>query len=376
MQPLQASYKKNKSKLPMPSIILALLLLISSASPTSSCTEKEKTYLLQFLTGLSHDAGLAMSWQGSDCCKWEGITCNQNGTVIKVSLPSKGLEGHISRSLENLTGLQHLNLSYNSMYGGLPWELVSSSSIMVLDVSFNQLNGDLHEMSYSTPGQPLQVLDISSNLFTGHFTSVTWKEMENLITLNASNNSFTGQIPTHFCNISPSFAVLELGYNHFSGIVPSGLGNCSMLKVLKADHNNLSETLPDELFNATSLEYLSFANNNLHGSLDATQIINLRYLETLDLGGNNFTGMIPDSIGQLSRLKELHLDHNNMSGELPSSLASCPNLRTIDLKSNNFSGELAKVIKVGRFLNSPGGRASRVAYSSPFIKWAGLTRCV
>jgi Leucine-rich repeat (LRR) protein len=167
--------------------------------------------------------------------------------------------------------------------------------------------------------------------------------MDNLITLNASNNSFSGQIPTHFCNISPSFAVLELCYSHFSGRVPSGLGNCSMLKVLKADHNNLSETLPDELFNATSLEYLSFANNNLHGSLDATRIINLRYLETLDLGGNNFTGMIPDSIGQLSRLKELHLDHNNMSGELPSSLASCPNLRTIDLKSNNFSGELSKV---------------------------------
>jgi hypothetical protein len=126
----------------MPSIILALLLLISSASPTSSCTEQERNSL-QFLTGLSHDAG---SWQGSDCCTWQGINCNQNGTVIKVSLPSKGLEGHISRSLENLTGLQHLNLSYNSMYGGLPPELVSTSSIMVLDVSFNQLNGDLHEM--------------------------------------------------------------------------------------------------------------------------------------------------------------------------------------------------------------------------------------
>ncbi|KAK3156036.1 hypothetical protein QOZ80_2AG0101920 [Eleusine coracana subsp. coracana] len=350
MQPRQVSYKEHKSKLPIPSISLALLLLVSLASPTSSCTEQERTSLLQFLAGLSHDAGLAVSWkEGKDCCKWEGITCNRNGTVIKVSLPSKGLEGHISQSLENLTGLQHLNLSYNSLSGGLPQELVSSRSIIVLDVSFNQLNGDLHDMSSSTPGQPLQVLNISSNLLTGQFTSVTWKGMENLITLNASNNSFVGQIPSHFCNISPSLAVLELCYNKFSGSIPPGLRNCSMLRVLKAAHNNLSGILPDELFNATSLEYLSFESNGLQGILDGTQIVKLSNLVILDLGGNKFSGKIPDSIGQLKRLEELHFDYNAMNGELPSTVSNCTNLITMDLKGNSFSGELSQV----NFFNLP-----------------------
>ncbi|TVU33412.1 hypothetical protein EJB05_25228, partial [Eragrostis curvula] len=344
MRPLHFSYKKHSNRLPVPFIGLALLLLISLATPTNSCTEQEKTSLLQFIAGLSQDAGLAMSWKdGTGCCKWEGITCNWNGTVTNVSLASRGLEGHISQSLGNLTGLQHLNLSCNSLSGSLPLELVSSSSIIVLDVSFNRLSGDLHELPSSTPGQPLQVLNISSNLFTGQFTSATWKGMGNLIALNASNNSFIGQIPTHFCNISPSLTVLELCYNKFSGSIPPGLSNCSKLRVLRAGHNNLSGPLPDELFNATLLEYLSFFSNGLEGILDGAHIVKLSNLAILDLGANKFRGKIPNSIGQLKRLQELHLDYNNMSGELPSTLTNCTNLITIDLKSNNFTGLLAKV---------------------------------
>ncbi|CAN6237167.1 unnamed protein product [Urochloa humidicola] len=344
MQSLHFSYKLCSRRLPIPFIGLALLVLISMATPTSSCTAQEKASLLQFLAGLSNDASLAKLWQGStDCCNWEGITCNRNRTVIEISLASRGLEGHITPSLSNITGLQHLNLSYNLLSGDLPLELLSSSSIVVLDVSFNQLNGELHELPSSTPGQPLQVLNISSNMFTGQFASTAWKTMDNLVAFNASNNSFTGQIPTHFCNISPSFAVLDLCYNQFSGRVPPEIGDCSMLRVLKAGHNNLSGILPDELFSATSLEHLSFPNNNLQGVLDGTRIINFRNLSTLDLGGNNFIGDIPDYIGQLKGLEELRLDHNNMSGELPSSLGGCTNLTTIDLKNNNFSGELTKV---------------------------------
>jgi Leucine-rich repeat (LRR) protein len=340
---LHLSYKTHSTRLSRPIISLALLLLLSLATTSNSCTEQEKASLLQFLAGLSQDGGLATAWkEGTNCCKWEGITCNENGTVTNVSLPSRGLEGYISQSLKNLTGLQHLNLSYNLLSGSLPRELVSSSSIIVLDVSFNQLNGDLHEMPSSTPGQPLQVLNISSNMFTGQFTSTTWKGMRNLIALNASNNSFTGQIPTHFCSISPSFAVLELCHNKFSSIPPE-LQNCSKLRVLKAGHNDINGNLPDGLFNATSLESLSFSSNGLQGILDGTHIVKLHNLIILDIGYNKFSGNIPDSIGRLKKLQELHLGYNSMTGELPSTLSNCTNLEVINLKNNNFRGELTQV---------------------------------
>ncbi|XP_037445867.1 receptor-like protein 2 [Triticum dicoccoides] len=342
MQPLHFPYMEYSRKL----TFFALVLLISLASPISSCTEKEKGSLLQFLSGLSSDGGLTASWKqnGADCCEWEGVTCGEDGAVTGVSLALKGLEGRITPSLGNLVGLLRLNLSHNSLSGGLPLELVSSGSIIVLDVSFNRLGGDMQELPSSTPSRPLQVLNISSNLFTGRFpSSTTWEVMDNLVVLNASNNSFTEQIPDNFCSSSSLLAVVELCYNQFTGVIPPGLGNCSMLRVLKAGHNNLRGTLPNELFDASLLEYLSLPSNVLDGVLDGAQIIKLSNLVTLDLGRNNFSGKIPDSIGELESLEELHLDYNNMSGELPSALSNCTNLITINFKSNNLSGELSKV---------------------------------
>ncbi|KAG8058141.1 hypothetical protein GUJ93_ZPchr0002g25931 [Zizania palustris] len=323
---------------------VALVLLLNFASTTSSCTEQERSSLLRFLSELSRDGGLTMSWQdGTDCCQWEGITCSRDRTVTDVSLASRSIQGQISPSLGSLTGLMRLNLSHNLLSGALPQELMSSSSIIVIDISFNRLNGDLNELPSSTPARPLQVLNISSNLFTGQFPLSIWGVMKNLVALNASNNSFTGHIPSNFCTNSPTFAVLELSHNQFSGSIPTGLGSCSMLRVLKAGHNNLSGTLPDELFNATSLEHLSFADNNLQGTLEGENVVKLSKLATLDLGDNNFSCEIPHSIGQLKRLKELHLNNNKMYGSVPSTLANCTSLITVVLKSNNFSGDLTNV---------------------------------
>ncbi|XP_048534765.1 receptor-like protein 2 [Triticum urartu] len=326
----------------MPPFSLALVLLLYLVSPTSSCIEQEKSSLLQLLTVLSWNGGLTASWRhDTDCCTWEGITCNQDRKVTDVSLASRGLEGPISPFLGNLTGLLRLNLSRNSLSGGLPLELISSSSILVLDVSFNRLTGGLGELPSSTPVRPLQVLNISSNLFTGSFPSTTWEAMKSLVVLNASSNRFTGQIPTTPCFSAPSFAVLELSFNQLSGNIPPGLSNCSALKLLGAGYNNLSGTLPDELFKVISLEHLSLPNNRLEGALDG--ISKLTNLVTLDLGGNELSGNIPESIGDVKRLEELHLEHNNMSGELPAALSNCTNLVTIDLQANQFSGELTKV---------------------------------
>ncbi|KAG2648568.1 hypothetical protein PVAP13_1NG020800 [Panicum virgatum] len=341
MRALHFSHMKYSNRFGRTFIGLALVLLLFP-SLTSSCTEQECTSLLRFLGGLSQDGNLTLTWKnGTDCCTWEGITCSPDRMVTDVFLAKRNLQGSISSSLGNLTGLLHLNLSYNLLSGGLPLELVLSSSIIILDVSFNQLSGDLKEMSSATPARPLKVLNISSNLFSGHFPSTTWEVTKSLVVLNISNNSFIGKVPTTFCFSAPSFAVLELSYNRFDGSVPTKLGNCSMMTSLSAGHNNLSGTLPDVLLNATLLEHLSFPNNQLKGSL--SDISKLRNLVTLDLGGNEFSGNIPDSIGELKRLEEIHLDHNDISGELPSTLSSCTSLVTIDLKNNKFNGALTRV---------------------------------
>ncbi|KAI4980109.1 hypothetical protein ZWY2020_016862 [Hordeum vulgare] len=388
MQTLQFSNKTQSKKLHIPSLGLALLLLISLASQASSCTEHEKASLRQFLAALSRDGGLAAAWQdGMDCCKWRGITCSQDSMVTNVMLASKGLEGHISESLGNLPVLQYLNLSHNSLSGGLPLKLVSSSSITILDVSFNQLNGTLHKLPSPTPARPLQVLNISSNLFAGQFPSTTWEAMENLRALNASNNSFTGRIPTYFCNSSPSFAVLDLCLNKFSGNIPQRLGDCSKLRELRAGYNNLSGTLPEELFNATSLECLSFPNNDLHGVLDGeipTALVDMPMLKSekaeshldpwvfelpvytrpslqyrvpiafpkvLDLSNNSFTGEIPLEIGQLKTLLSVNFSFNDLTGHIPQSICNLTNLLVLDLSNNNLTGAIPVALNSLHFLS-------------------------
>ncbi|XP_048537281.1 receptor-like protein 2 [Triticum urartu] len=357
----------------IPPAVLQLFLLLSGLSPATSCTEQEKHFSSSSLgrremapsprrgtmrqTAASGKASFAMEMGPSLRSPWHlkdlkgasrhllptSQACNGDGAVTEISLASKGLEGRISPSLADLTGLLHVNLSHNSFSSGLPLELMSSSSIIALDVSFNRLNGMLQELPSSiTTDRPLQVLNVSSNQFSLELPSATWKMMKNLIAFNASNNGFTRHIPSSLCLGSPSLALLNLCHNQLSGGIPNTLGNCSKLKVLKAGNNHLSGILPVEIFHATSLEYLSIPNNGLQGELDGAQMVKLSNLATLDLGENHISGNIPESIGQLRRLEKLHLG-NNMSEELPSTMGNCTDLKTIDLKVNNFSGDLGEV---------------------------------
>uniref|UniRef100_A0A0E0ADN0 Leucine-rich repeat-containing N-terminal plant-type domain-containing protein n=1 Tax=Oryza glumipatula TaxID=40148 RepID=A0A0E0ADN0_9ORYZ len=232
-----------------------------------------------------------MSWAlGTDCCSWEGINCRGENTVRDISLPSKGLAGSISPSLSNLAKLLHLNLSHNSLSGGLPMDSLLFSSIAVLDVSFNHLDGPLQELQSSNPSLslPLQVMNISSNFFHRTISISSMGMMKNLVALNASNNSFTGQIPASICISTPSFAVLDLWS-----------------------------------FGATNSDAEFPQNGKIPNSIG-------------QLNKKN-------SIGQLRRLEELHLDNNNMVGELPSALGNRTNLRFITLRGNRFTGDLGKV---------------------------------
>ncbi|KAF0935648.1 hypothetical protein E2562_035099 [Oryza meyeriana var. granulata] len=272
MQPLHSSYKKHSNKLPIPVLGLALVLLINFASLTGSCTEQDRSSLLKFLRELSQDGGLAASWQdGTDCCKWDGITCNQDKTVTDVSLASRSLQGHISPSLNNLTGLLRLNLSHNLLSGALPQELVSSSSIIVIDVSFNSLNGGLNELPSSTPARPLQVLNISSAIspIIGH--------LEVLVVLDFSFNNLSGQIPQSIGNLT-SLQVLHLSNNRLTGCFFFSLRSKHFITKNRSDNNG-------------DVEAASFNSDSEHSLIMMTrgkgEEINLTFTDIVN-ATNNF----------------------------------------------------------------------------------------
>ncbi|KAJ3673343.1 hypothetical protein LUZ60_006717 [Juncus effusus] len=113
---------------------------------------------------------------------------------------------------------------------------------------------------------------------------------------------------------------------------------------------------------------LNLSDLGLSGELKFTTLTGLRYLQTLSLAGNGFTGRlvpvlgsmtslshvdlsgnqfygsIPDRIGDLSGLVYLNVSFNNFTQGYPQSLSKLQNLRVLDLKSNGIWGEIGGLL--------------------------------
>ncbi|KAM5582260.1 receptor-like protein 2 [Rosa sericea] len=319
-----------------------LLILIFFSTHIHACSQTERTSLLAFALTLSSPS---FNWTSSNCCHWEGITCNQDGLVTHLSLPSKGLRrnGGISplSSLKNLTHLTYLNLSRNSLYGspGQTRLFLSFNHLEILDLSYNLLSG---ELPISPLSGSIRMLDLSSNSFDGDIPSSFFQQAWNLTSFNVSNNSFTGFLPTSICfTSSPLIRVLDFSFNkYFNGSIFPGIGECSKLKVFRAGKNNLSGILPEDMYNVTTLEQISLPLNSLYGVL-SDGILNLTNLAILDLHFNQFSGVLPLHFGKLSKLKLLLLHFNNLKGPLPLALMNCSSLIELNLAVNHFEGDLS-----------------------------------
>ncbi|RHN51044.1 putative protein kinase RLK-Pelle-LRR-XII-1 family [Medicago truncatula] len=84
---------------------------------------------------------------------------------------------------------------------------------------------------------------------------------------------------------------------------------------------------------------LSLKRYQLHGSL-SPHVCNLTFLETLDIGDNNFFGEIPQDLGQLLHLQHLILTNNSFVGEIPTNLTYCSNLKLLYLNGNHLIGKI------------------------------------
>ncbi|MEO6328648.1 MAG: T9SS type A sorting domain-containing protein [Ginsengibacter sp.] len=101
--------------------------------------------------------------------------------------------------------------------------------------------------------------------------------------------------------------------------------------------NNLTGRLPSSFGNLDSLKSLTLIDNKMSGSIPAS-IGNFSALTTLDLGANGFSGNIPSSIGNLLNLKQLQLYSNFLTGSIPVSLQNLNKLQFFSVYANRLSG--------------------------------------
>ncbi|OGL85898.1 hypothetical protein A3H10_04670 [Candidatus Uhrbacteria bacterium RIFCSPLOWO2_12_FULL_46_10] len=101
------------------------------------------------------------------------------------------------------------------------------------------------------------------------------------------------------------------------------------------------DSLPAYVLDMTYLEELNLSSNGLTGALPA-EIRKLRNLRKLDVSRNSMTG-IPAEISQLSNLEVLDYSYNQITG-MPYELANLKKLKTFNLTGNKFSEQDLTVI--------------------------------
>ncbi|XP_006448691.2 receptor-like protein Cf-9 homolog [Citrus clementina] len=232
--------------------------------------------------------------------------------------------------LRSLKELAYLDLSENNIDGQIPnwmWE-VGKDTLSYLDLSHNFIT----EMK-QIPWKNLKYLKLQSNLLHGPLP-VPPPRLQFLL---ASNNQFTGEIIPSICS-SSTLEVLGLSDNGFSGTIPVCIGNFS---VLDLRNNRLNGTIPEAFAEANLLRTLNLNNNELEGPVPKS-LVNCTKLEVLDIGNNKVKDVFPYWLGNLPELQVLVLRSNKFHSSMREFEAkqSFPKLRIIDLSHNNFTGPL------------------------------------
>ncbi|CAL5406704.1 unnamed protein product [Camellia sinensis] len=147
-------------------------------------------------------------------------------------------------------------------------------------------------------------------------------------------------------------SVFEVGVNLFTGSIPVSVSNATKLQRLGLAGNKFTGKVPP-LDNLHDLQLLNFHGNGLGaGETDDLRFLysltNVTNLNVLDLSKNNFGGLLPESIGNLStNLGKLILSNNEIVGIIPTGIRNLINLQFLDLPNNNFTGNI--LADIGKF---------------------------
>ncbi|XP_058108769.1 protein STRUBBELIG-RECEPTOR FAMILY 6-like [Magnolia sinica] len=224
-------------------LVLVVCILICSTSSVNGATDPTQASALRVMYTSLNSSPQLTGWSstGDDPCgqSWKGVTCS-GSSVTEIKLSSLQLSGSMGYQLDSLTALtnfdmsnnnlgnsipyqlppnlQRLNLAGNSFNGGLPYSISQMTSLKYLNVSRNQLQGELGGQ-FGGQLTGLSTLDLSFNTFTGNLPQ-GFSSLSSINSMFLQNNQFTGPIDVL---ADLPLQNLNVGNNHFTGWIPPQL---------------------------------------------------------------------------------------------------------------------------------------------------------
>ncbi|KAL5726964.1 hypothetical protein ACHQM5_000205 [Ranunculus cassubicifolius] len=368
-------------------IILILLFFLEAADFTwsfQSCLKNEREALFDFKKSVRDASKRLSSWVGEDCCKWEGVGCdNQTGHVITLDLRNPFPYDHerggykygyrdityeeasltvakVNPSLAQLQHLNYLDLSWNNFsgieipnffgsfqkliylnlscacFGGtVPHHLGNLSSLQTLDLKADfqyRQNDPYYASPYDFPKPILDTFLWISHLFSLEQLDMTGVDLSSVLEPSIAIASFP---PNRLSELRVSSC--GLGVN----TVFNSLRNLSSLLILDISNNQFDE-IPYAIWNLTSLRLLDLSHNFFSSTVSVQAgVKNLLNLESLDLSYNSFQ-TLPSWSYELKKLKYLDFSGNSVPPVhlSPTWLRSFPHLKELHLNGIGLTGPI------------------------------------
>ncbi|TYG82106.1 hypothetical protein ES288_D01G060600v1 [Gossypium darwinii] len=232
--------------------------------------------------------------------------------------------------------------SWNESTNCCSWEGVTcdkaTGQVISLDLSCSKLVGFLSPNTTLFRLRGLKQLDLSSNNFSASSIPSGFNQLVSLTHLDLSDSLLSGSVPSDI-SLPSKLISLDLSGNDHLKLDSQGFDmltrNLSKLENLSLNLLNMSDVVPTAFTNLpSSLKRLSLEICDLQGDIPS-EIFLLGYLEYVDLRGNSLT----DVPSKLKNLTEVNLSNNKL-WQFPSFLRSAKSLRSLDLSKNNIQGSI------------------------------------
>ncbi|KAH9747807.1 protein kinase domain-containing protein [Citrus sinensis] len=270
--------------------------------------------------------------------------CQRLPSLQELNLRDCMTTGRIPKDIGNCTLLNYLGLRDNQLTGEIPHEIGNLQNLKLLDFGANNLTGLIPSIIFNNSN--IEVIQLYGNHLSGNLPSSTGINLPNLLRLYLWGNNLSGVIPSSICNAS-KLTVLELSRNLFSGLVANTFGNCRQLQILNLAYSQLAtgslsqgQSFFSSLTNCRYLRYLAIQTNPWKGILP-NSVGNLsKSLEYFYAGSCELGGGIPAEFGNLSNIIALSLYQNQLASTIPTTVGKLQNLQGLDLSYNNIQGSI------------------------------------